>query len=66
MKKLGSEHLDRIIKRIRKGGRNKKYDVVLGVSGGADSCFAGYYFKKKAFELYWFIWIMGGILMMPQ
>jgi len=47
MKKLGSEHLDRIIKRIRKGGRNKKYDVVLGVSGGADSCFTGYLLKKK-------------------
>ena len=47
MKKLGPEHLEAIIKKIKKSGRGKKYDVVLGVSGGADSCFTGYFLKMK-------------------
>jgi N-acetyl sugar amidotransferase len=31
--------LDKIIENIKRAGRGKQYDCVLGVSGGADSCY---------------------------
>ena len=33
----GEERIDNIIKKIKFDGRNKKYDCVVGVSGGTDS-----------------------------
>src|SRR6266508_2212376 len=47
MSKLGPEHLEEIVKNIKKSGRNNKYDALLGISGGADSCYVGYLLKKK-------------------
>jgi len=47
MKKSGAEHLEEILKKIKTSGRNSKYDVLLGISGGADSCYVGYLLKKK-------------------
>jgi N-acetyl sugar amidotransferase len=38
--------LNAIAARIRKQGRNKEYDSVLGVSGGADSTYTAYIAKK--------------------
>jgi N-acetyl sugar amidotransferase len=35
----GEETLMRIIEEIKKAGKNKKYDCVIGVSGGTDSSF---------------------------
>lgn len=35
----GEHELQNIIKRIRKSGRRKKYDCVIGVSGGTDSSY---------------------------
>jgi N-acetyl sugar amidotransferase len=32
--------------RIKKGGKNKKYDCIVGVSGGTDSCYLLYLAKK--------------------
>ncbi len=34
------KHFDRIVAEIRKNGRGKKYDCVMGLSGGADSSYA--------------------------
>ncbi len=42
LKKLGAEHLEEVIKKIKRKGKNKKYDVLLGISGGADSCYVAY------------------------
>jgi len=37
--RLGPEHLDALLGRIREAGRGRAYDVVLGISGGADSSY---------------------------
>jgi N-acetyl sugar amidotransferase len=34
------KHFDRIVAKIREDGRGKKYDCVMGLSGGADSSYA--------------------------
>ena len=39
--------LDRIFENIRKAGRGKKYDCVLGVSGGADSSYLAYIIRQR-------------------
>jgi N-acetyl sugar amidotransferase len=36
----------RIIDLLKKSGRNKKYDCIIGVSGGFDSCYVVYVAKK--------------------
>lgn len=38
--------LERLIQRIKRSGRNKTYDCVLGISGGIDSCYAAYVAKQ--------------------
>jgi N-acetyl sugar amidotransferase len=42
--------LKKEIKKIKESGKGKKYDCVIGVSGGVDSSFVAYLSKKK-FEL---------------
>jgi tRNA(Ile)-lysidine synthase TilS/MesJ len=37
--KEGQEKLELIIQKIRQKGKNKKYDCVVGVSGGRDSTY---------------------------
>jgi len=32
--------LDKLISKIKSDGKNKKYDCIVGISGGVDSCFA--------------------------
>jgi N-acetyl sugar amidotransferase len=39
--------LNRILDNIRRAGRGKKYDCVLGVSGGADSSYLGYIITER-------------------
>lgn len=46
MKKLGPEHLQEIVQKIKKSGKNNKYDALLGISGGVDSCYVAYLLKK--------------------
>jgi N-acetyl sugar amidotransferase len=46
MKKLGAEYLDQIIHKIKKSGKNNKYDALLGISGGVDSCYVAYLLKS--------------------
>lgn len=43
----GEEMMRQIVDRIKKDGRNKKYDCVLGVSGGTDSSFLAYLAVEK-------------------
>ena len=40
------QKLDLLVKEIKKSGRNKEYDCVLGLSGGIDSCYAAYILKN--------------------
>jgi N-acetyl sugar amidotransferase len=42
----GMKRLEAIASRIRREGRKKKYDVVVGVSGGCDSSYLLYFSKK--------------------
>ena len=42
----GTDELNRLIKKIKAKGKNKKYDCVIGVSGGTDSS----YLLMKAVE----------------
>ena len=44
--KKGNENLQKIIKEIKKRGKNKKYDCVIGVSGGVDSSYMLYLAKE--------------------
>ena len=39
--------LNKFLKKVKKNGRNKKYDCIIGVSGGVDSCWV----LVKAIEL---------------
>jgi len=41
-----SEKLKKIIEKIKEDGKNKKYDCIVGVSGGVDSTYTLYYVKK--------------------
>jgi N-acetyl sugar amidotransferase len=36
---IGREDWNRLLKRIKVDGKNKRYDCVIGVSGGTDSCY---------------------------
>ena len=42
----GEEKFAKIIDQIKKSGRNKKYDCIIGVSGGTDSSYMVYLAKK--------------------
>jgi N-acetyl sugar amidotransferase len=44
--KKGEEKFKQIITEIKKNGRNKKYDCIIGVSGGTDSSYMLYLTKK--------------------
>ena len=43
----GAATFDRILQEIKKRGKNKKYDCVVGVSGGTDSSYLLYLAKKN-------------------
>jgi len=38
----GEKNLDKLIAKIKKAGRNKKYDCIVGLSGGTDSTYCLY------------------------
>lgn len=40
------DHLKMKILQIKESGRNKKYDCIVGVSGGADGCYSAYLCKQ--------------------
>ena len=43
----GAHELDAIVKNIKKDGKGKKYDCIIGLSGGVDSSYLVYYAKVK-------------------
>lgn len=43
----GARELDHIVETIRRDGRNKKYNCLIGLSGGLDSSYLVYLAKKK-------------------
>lgn len=45
-RKLGTQYLNELVKKFKKGGENKNYDVLLGISGGVDSCYVAYILKQ--------------------
>jgi len=43
----GENELNSLIDKIKKEGKNKDYDCLIGVSGGVDSTYVAYLLKKK-------------------
>jgi tRNA(Ile)-lysidine synthase TilS/MesJ len=43
----GEEHLARLLDRVRRAGRGRKYDCVIGFSGGRDSTYTLYRAKRE-------------------
>lgn len=43
---FSEKELEKVVEKIKKSGEGKKYDCVMGVSGGVDSCMSAYYAKK--------------------
>lgn len=43
----GAKELEAIAEKIRKEGRGKKYDCIIGISGGVDSSYLAYIAKEK-------------------
>lgn len=44
--KGGEEKLNNLIEKIKKDGKNRQYDVLIGISGGVDSSYVAYLVKK--------------------
>lgn len=44
---IGKKNLESIINEIKSNGRNKKYDCIIGLSGGVDSSYLAYMAIKK-------------------
>ncbi len=44
--KDGQNEFQKIVDKMKRESRNKKYDCVLGLSGGIDSCYVAYLLKK--------------------
>lgn len=44
--KNGKKELDKMIEDMKKANKNNKYDCILGLSGGVDSCYTAYILSK--------------------
>ena len=44
--KRGEERLNNLIEKIKKDGKSRQYDVLIGISGGVDSSYVAYLVKK--------------------
>lgn len=44
--KAGEEHLQKLVDEMKRNGRGKPYDCLIGVSGGVDSTYVAYLVKK--------------------
>lgn len=43
----GGKELEALAKEIKQAGKGKKYDCIVGLSGGVDSCYMTYVLKEK-------------------
>lgn len=43
----GGKELESLVKEIKQAGKGKKYDCIVGLSGGVDSCYMTYVLKEK-------------------
>jgi len=43
----GKQEAETILQKIKKEGRKKQYDCIIGLSGGVDSTYLAYYIKQK-------------------
>ena len=43
--------LDALVADMKKAGKNKKYDCVIGLSGGIDSCYASHIARQKGLRI---------------
>lgn len=41
-----NQELQQLVARIKKAGKGKRYDCLLGISGGSDSCYTAWLLKK--------------------
>ena len=46
IKHNSEEKLQNLLKNVKENGRNKKYDCIVGISGGVDSCYMAFLCKK--------------------
>ena len=46
LNELGEQKLNRLLDKIKRRGENKKYDCIVGISGGTDSTYCLYMAKK--------------------
>lgn len=44
---IGAKELERIVSKIKKDGKGRKYDCIIGLSGGVDSSYVAYLAKEK-------------------
>ncbi|MHC1682795.1 MAG: N-acetyl sugar amidotransferase [Clostridiaceae bacterium] len=44
---IGAKQLDEIVEKIKRDGIGKRYDCIIGISGGVDSSYLLYYAKEK-------------------
>ncbi len=49
--KEAADYAQQMIKRIKEEGKGKKYDCLLGISGGVDSCYAAYILQKAGLRV---------------
>lgn len=45
------EALSRLVEEIKRDGEGKEYDCIVGISGGADSCYTAYIAKRKGLRV---------------
>ena len=45
-KEIASQELKLLIEKVKSKGRNSKYDCLVGISGGVDSCYTAFLCKK--------------------
>ena len=49
--KESDKALEAVVADMKKAGKGKEYDCIIGLSGGIDSCYAAYIAKEKGLRL---------------